>query len=114
MLKQKLELMIWFCVIEKPETKFIYYVKKQTIEFRHMEIDCSQFGKLFDTNNFHLYSSKWMFDKPDENEIKEIDSFTINMIMDICNKTIGIDMAPYKVDSEIDSDFKKLNKKRKR
>ena len=79
-----------------------------------MEIDWSQFGKLFDTNDFHLYSSKGMFDKPDENEIKEIDSSTINMIMDICNKTIGIDMSPYKVDSEIDSDFKKLNKKRKR
>ena len=79
-----------------------------------MEIDWSQFGKLFDTNDFHLYSSKGMFDKPDENEIKEIDSSTINMIMDICNKTMAIDMMPYKVDSEIDSDFKKLNKKRKR
>ena len=79
-----------------------------------MEIDWLHFGKLFDTNDFHLYSSKGMFDKPDENEIKEIDSSTFNMIMDICNKTIGIDMSPYKVDSEIDSDFKKLNKKRKR
>ena len=55
-----------------------------------------------------------MLDKPEENEIKEIDSSTINMIIDICNKTIGIDMSPYKVDSEIDSNFKKLNKKRKR
>ena len=78
-----------------------------------MEIDWSQFGKHFDINDSHLYS-KGMFDKPDENEIKEIDSSTINMIMDICNKTMAIDMMPYKVDSEIDSDFKKLNKKRKR
>ena len=78
-----------------------------------MEINWSQFGKHFDANNSHLYS-KEKFDKPEENEIKEIDSSTINMIMDICNKTIGIDMSPYKVDSEIDSDFKKLNKKRKR
>ena len=78
-----------------------------------MKIDWSQFGKLFNTNNSHLYS-KGMFDKLDENEIKEIDSSTINMIIDICNKTMCIDMSPYKVDSEIDSDFKKLNKKRKR
>ena len=78
-----------------------------------MEIDWSQFGKLFDTNDFHLYSSKGMFDKPDENEIKEIDSSTFNMIMDICNKTIGIDMSLYKVDCKIDSYFNKLNKKRK-
>ena len=79
-----------------------------------MEIDWSQFGKHFDTNYSHLYSSKGMFDKPEENEIKEIDSSTINMIMDICNKTMAIDMSPYKVDSEIDSDFKKLNKNKKR
>lgn len=78
-----------------------------------MEIDWSQFGKHFDTNDSHFYS-KGMFDEQEEDEIKEIDSSTINMIMDICNKTIGIDMSPYKVDSEIDSDFKKLNKKRKR
>ena len=78
-----------------------------------MEIDWSQIGKHFDTNDSHLYS-KGMLDKPEENEIKEIDSSTINMIIDICNKIIGIDMSPYKVDSEIDSDFKKLNKKRKR
>lgn len=76
-----------------------------------MAIDWTQFDTPLNINDSHLYS-KGMFDNPEEN--KEIDSSMINMLMDICSKTIGIDMAPYPLDFEIDSDLKKLNKKRKR